>query len=537
MDTVLAGTVKRNKKKTKSVCKTMKLLETSWTVQAKLFFQNCTLHGVKYLTEKGRPLSERIIWFLCVAIAAVTATIIIVSLWEKFQTNPTITGLDTDFHDWEVAFPAITVCPSAPIDIEAITNYIKTYETAKVSLYFFSKTKKTVSVTKYELKMFDDEFYTGDIFISDSMDLRDFAMQFVKSCENVFTECIWKSESYVCCDGFFPIFTEIGFCYTFNSRHYEMNVQRNGSKIINFDKKYIKETDIKWSLKFNLEPPTNSSSIPIFIHNSDEVPGLEIKRQHLWTGKVDKISFSVKQTYTTEDARQLTTKQRHCVFEDEQKLLIDHIYTFSACTRECRMRNSMKFCNCVPHFYPRIDNHFKHCTLKQLKCVEENSDDIQNVDKCLCLLGCSNTVYEVEKFNENLESTSLETEFVSWPMVRYKREVLFGWVDLLVSFGGIAGLFLGFSLLSAVEIVYYFVIRAWCMLRMEKEELKRVQRDANLKRKRGGHDMSLVPKCFDKNRTVYRRNINFVSSNRITPMEQQKNRELIVSPFGIEYLN
>lgn len=28
-------------------------------------------------------------------------------------------------------------------------------------------------------------------------------------------------------------------------------------------------------------------------------------------------------------------------------------------------------------------------------------------------------------------SSSLETEFVSWPMVRYKREVLFGWVDLL----------------------------------------------------------------------------------------------------------
>lgn len=29
------------------------------------------------------------------------------------------------------------------------------------------------------------------------------------------------------------------------------------------------------------------------------------------------------------------------------------------------------------------------------------------------------------------ESKSLEAEFVSWPMVRYKREVLFGWVDLL----------------------------------------------------------------------------------------------------------
>lgn len=28
----------------------------------------------------------------------------------------------------------------------------------------------------------------------------------------------------------------------------------------------------------------------------------------------------------------------------------------------------------------------------------------------------------------------LEIGFVSWPMVRYKREVLFGWVDLLGKF-------------------------------------------------------------------------------------------------------
>lgn len=28
-------------------------------------------------------------------------------------------------------------------------------------------------------------------------------------------------------------------------------------------------------------------------------------------------------------------------------------------------------------------------------------------------------------------SDSLQCEFVSWPMVRYKKEVLFGWVDLL----------------------------------------------------------------------------------------------------------
>lgn len=51
--------------------------------------------------------------------------VIIVSLWEKFQTNPTITGLDTDFHNWDVPFPALTLCQSVPSNITIIEDYIE----------------------------------------------------------------------------------------------------------------------------------------------------------------------------------------------------------------------------------------------------------------------------------------------------------------------------------------------------------------------------------------------------------------------------
>lgn len=70
--------------------------------------------------------------------------------------------------------------------------------------------------------------------------------------------------------------------------------------------------------------------------------------------------------------------------------------------------------------------------------------------------------------NDASAATYINIEYLTWPIIRYKREVLFGWVDLLVSFGGIAGLFLGFSLLSGVEIIYYFTMRAICMLYQNK---------------------------------------------------------------------
>lgn len=45
------------------------------------------------------------------------------------------------------------------------------------------------------------------------------------------------------------------------------------------------------------------------------------------------------------------------------------------------------------------------------------------------------------------------------PTERYKRNVIRGKLDLVVSMGGTAGLFIGASLLSFVEIIYYFIVR------------------------------------------------------------------------------
>jgi amiloride-sensitive sodium channel len=69
-----------------------RIVKTNLKYQAKEFFSNSTLHGVRYIAEKGLSFSEKFMWFCFVAIGAVAAFVIIASLWEKFQTNPTITG-------------------------------------------------------------------------------------------------------------------------------------------------------------------------------------------------------------------------------------------------------------------------------------------------------------------------------------------------------------------------------------------------------------------------------------------------------------
>lgn len=113
-----------------------------------------------------------------------------------------------------------------------------------------------------------------------------------------------------------------------------------------------------------------------------------------------RISFSVKQTYTTEDTRQLTIKQRKCMFDDEMILKINPVYTYSSCSRQCRMETARRHCGCIPYFYPEIEG-FKHCKIRELACLVDHLDSILSVDKCGCQLGCSNAVYEVEKLYEH----------------------------------------------------------------------------------------------------------------------------------------
>ncbi|XP_077287685.1 sodium channel protein Nach-like [Arctopsyche grandis] len=418
----------------------VELLGTSWRHQTREFFDNSTLHGVRYIAEKGRPFCERFMWFCFTSVGAVATCIIIVSLWEKFQTNPTITGLDTDFHNWDVLFPAITVCDRAPNNPDSVDEYINNCLRCEYSLYH-------------------------EILLA------------------ILKTCAFKADSEDCCELFMPMITENGFCYAFNSRHIEKTWPWLSKTLEPYLEQYIHETDTKWSFVFDSTHKDTLNNI--YIHSTDEMPGMDSNPQHVWDRRVEKISFSVKQTYTTPDARQLSIKQRRCVFADEISLVTDSIYTYSACTRQCRMMLARQFCGCVPHFYPQIEK-FRYCTLVELRCIAEHVDKITNIDKCNCELGCSNTVYEVEKLTEqdptrgddaDAGDRPLEIEFVSWPMVRYKREVLFGWVDLLVSFGGIAGLFLGFSLLSGVEIIYYFTLRACCMFHRDKDELKRLNHE------------------------------------------------------------
>jgi amiloride-sensitive sodium channel len=62
--------------------------------------------------------------------------------------------------------------------------------------------------------------------------------------------------------------------------------------------------------------------------------------------------------------------------------------------------------------------------------------------------------------------SSLTIFFKSNSFIRSQRHELYGPTDFLANFGGLLGLFTGFSVLSLMEILYFLSVRMICNTRL-----------------------------------------------------------------------
>jgi acid-sensing ion channel, other len=162
---------------------------------------------------------------------------------------------------------------------------------------------------------------------------------------------------------------------------------------------FLMETDKRWQLSFRLNKYSK-----VYLHSVDDITSLDTLP--LFENAADSNSveslISMKQTYTTEDADELTVKQRKCIFQYENHVNYfkeNDIYSLTSCMTKCRMDKAQKYCNCIPPFYAPASGKYKPCNVDQFACLVANRTLITNITGCRhCELSCFSTVYETEKF-------------------------------------------------------------------------------------------------------------------------------------------
>ncbi|XP_044272614.1 pickpocket protein 28-like isoform X2 [Tribolium madens] len=214
---------------------------------------------------------------------------------------------------------------------------------------------------------------------------------------------------------------------------------------------------------------------------------------------------------TSEAVKTFDPEKRFCYFPTERKLQYFRSYSQQNCLFECLTKITLKMCDCVSIFMPSNnmisfsliigtfigDNGTKICGLSKQKCVKQAEEamhlgelnvfhDVKiDFDGCDCMPLCTDLSYNVETsqthwnwknaLKEDLDPNILKKSFHLSSLTIYfkfnhfitsQRHELYGPTDFVANFGGLLGLFMGFSILSLAEILYFFTVRICCNVRL-----------------------------------------------------------------------
>ncbi|XP_317530.4 sodium channel protein Nach [Anopheles gambiae] len=436
-----------------------------FTEIVKEYLINSTFHGVKFIADDSYHVTERIFWIVCVIISWVGSAFLIDASLEAFQTSAISFVVETSYRDWNTRFPSIVVCEMRNMErIQAIADRLwgEDHDFAMEEVlneigYFRGESYHTVNECAGE-DMAENCFF--DNFTA-------YAELVRSTCMETLEDCYWNDKPFDCCRYFQPMETELGLCYAVNSLQTSAKVPIKLNMISN------KHTGPG---KLTITVLTEAY---VYTIGEEEVPNLITPKSDVLL--VDhyiayKRHISIKDIENDPEAKQVSVSQRKCRFPDENNLNVHRFYSYSACSVQCRKDKQIKICNCTSHLMPNTEPHLK-CNMSGLICLNEHYEDLTIVIPkwsvgrrgvvCDCLPSCTEVdigiVHDSREsiFDSDRRYSTIEIQLSALPTERYKRNVVRGRLDLVVSVGGTTGLFVGASLLSFVEIFYYFTVRPY----------------------------------------------------------------------------
>ncbi|KAJ9590221.1 hypothetical protein L9F63_016671, partial [Diploptera punctata] len=350
------------------------------------------------------------VWGVAIFMASLGAVALVTGSWQRYQANPTVVSLQKNYRKWITPFPAFTMCYHENLNVTRAEKIIKK---------LWGKVHKVKK-----------EYY----------------INFLNTVVN----------------------SSLGNLHEFEK--YEQDSTLDNVNIKDIASKVILVSELPGTVKF-------------YVHSPDEMPIQGKDKPRLVSRGLDtEIIVTHRQTVASPELRQLYPVQRNCRFQDEIENTKSPIYSYNICKMECRKQMAKQYCDCVPFFYKAFaTREEKMCNTKGMACLAKYKDNITNEiftnrEFCPCYQQCENMEYITE--NENTYEIESEYEEVTqqvrfyirinhYTKTRLKRDVIFTYEDLVVSFGGTVSLFLGCSILSGVEFVYFFTLRLICKLWMQ----------------------------------------------------------------------
>ncbi|XP_050436565.1 sodium channel protein Nach-like [Adelges cooleyi] len=470
-----------------------------------------TVHGMRYITNAN--LLEKIFWIAALAVCGISACFIANKLWLRYRAVPTILAVK-DIHVplYQFPFPSITVCPAIKVKKSIGLQYLSRYVSEK------NDTVRSMleDIMSALAMMQQPTYFRINPHVKASrqlfhhfkhLNVTDFMLTTLPKCEEIFGLCKWHGQNMNCCESFSLQRTEEGFCYSFNSLTSEAGKHCPLSEVLE-NEGIVEEDDIMYpgcQLRRNTAVGT-VTGLEVFLRKANESESLGLGQRDVDGAKVmvhasyqfpnagdglpvralpgRRLSIMTLPviTVSSNSVKRLSVDVRGCVFPDERLLYIYHVYTQSSCLIQCRMQLILSLCGCHMYFFTTPNDGNPECGIPHLTCIMKSTRHIRVLSPPKGTAGFEPHLLETSLNCSHCLPTCYETshqlEFESFPdqnpiawkyhgyldvaygnlgATKYQRDVTFVWTDLLVSLGGVANLFLGFSILSVVEFVYWAV--------------------------------------------------------------------------------
>lgn len=128
------------------------------------------------------------------------------------------------------------------------------------------------------------------------------------------------------------------------------------------------------------------------------------------------------------------------------------VYTVNLCKIDCRIKQALSICHCIPFFYVIPMKKEKVCDIKGMICLAENRNSWYNTTTCDCPSLCETTIMTkmttkevmslvfkleqcqfkfIEILQQDLSFDRMLTVDMVFPKIRIKRSVVFDFDDLI----------------------------------------------------------------------------------------------------------
>ncbi|XP_046674840.1 LOW QUALITY PROTEIN: sodium channel protein Nach-like [Homalodisca vitripennis] len=483
------------------------------------YAKETSVHGIQYVLKAKNSLLDRVIWLVVIAASLVCTVALCRSMVVRYFSGRTVTQVkDTHYPIYLTPFPGVSICPTDKIKRGTAYRYI--YQKLNVteddisnnSVDHFLSAMVLFQHLSYS-RMMEHLQQCEDILPQLArINLTDFMVAVLPKCDEVFASCSWHGMTENCCEIFHIQRSEEGFCYSFNSftsqrlkgcreqaynDHVEIeDIQKDTECMLRRTSAagpttglevFLQHFDtsqymVNWStltgesgvkiqaFSYAAERFTDKSCFQVQLHTSDEYPEAGMGVLVLAKSGI-KMTTTIKAylTESLEAVRFLPMQERNCYFPDETRLIVAAQYTQRSCLIQCRLNYFHQVCGCHPYHFNMLDNvKFYHPPTHAHLRGFTPSDLSTPLNCSKCLPTCHESYYDDDTdLTTDTQHKALETfgyldlYYKHGGAVYYQRDVTFGWLDLLVGIGGTAGLFLGISLLSVVEILYWIVKMVW----------------------------------------------------------------------------